>query len=160
MLALERVFPIFPSPRGCDVHGAKIELNATFEAIAKDMKMRRPRTERLADPGNPPHGMVLKLEYSDTSRDVYIPKRSGLEKGVEKAAAFVKERTDASWDCGWLAQEYVPFLPFGEIRFIMVDGSPVRDIVTGRHPDNHPTDPGQLWSYESNDSLKNISELQ
>jgi hypothetical protein len=165
LLALGGVFPIFPSPLGCANHGAKVAFNETLEAISKAMGMCRPKTERLVNVEEPPYGWVLKREFSDTGKDVYIPTpKSGPLRRAEnrKAATFIKERTDKheNDECSWLAQELAPFLPIAEIRFLCVGGVPVREVVTGKHSDNHPSEPGGMWSYERNESLKTISALQ
>jgi hypothetical protein len=164
-LALGDAFPIFPSPQGCDKHGAKVPFNATLGKISREMGMRRPESTELVDLENPPSGLVLKREYSDTGRDVYIPSlqlKLPRDQGTREAAAFIKERMTANKNdnCLWLCQELAPFLPIGEVRFMCVGGAPIREVVTGRHPQNHPTAPHQMWSYERNDSLKTISALQ
>ena len=124
--------------------------------------MRRPATEELVDLKNPPHGFVLKREYSDTSRDVYIPSHPLEASETRTAAAFIKGRTAAGKNdsCSWLCQEFVPFLSVGEIRFMCAAGVPIRNVVTGRHARDHPTAPGEIWYYERNDSLKTIAALQ
>jgi hypothetical protein len=164
-LALGEAFPIFPSAQGCDKHGAKVSFNITLEEISREVDMRRPETRKLVDLKKPPPGLVLKREYSDTGRDVYVPslrQKLAPAQEAQTAAAFIKSRTAASKDedCLWLCQELAPFLPMGEIRFMCIDGVPVREVVTGRHPEDHPTTPGEVWSYEGNDSLKTLSALQ
>ena len=161
-LELGDTFPTFPSPRGCDRHGAKVSFNATLEEISKEMGMRRPATEELVDLKNPPRGFVLKREYSDTSRDVYVPSHPLKMSETRTAAAFIKGRTTAGKNdsCSWLCQEFVPFLSIGEIRFMCAAGGPIRNVVTGRHARDHPTTPGEIWYYERNDSLKTIVALQ
>ena len=149
-LALERKFPVFPSPQGCANHGAKVSFNETLGLISEQMQMSRPRTERVVNLKRPPHGLVLKREYSDASHDVYIPKlasKASNQTEVRRAAAFIKDRMDQNKgiECSWLAQEYVPFLPIGEVRFMCLGGEPIRDIVTGKNANDHPEDPGELW---------------
>lgn len=127
--------------------------------------MRRPTTKKLVDLKKPPCGFVLKREYSDTSRDVYIPLHPlelSEDEEIKKAAIFIRQRVAESKDdeCSWLYQELAPFLSSGEIRFVCIAGVPIREIVTGRHPRNHATNPGETWSYERNDSLKTVSALQ
>lgn len=139
-LALERFFPIFPSSQGCASHGAKVAFNETLEVISEEMQMPRPKSERVVDPKKPPHGLVLKREYSDAGLDGQIATTKDIE-------------------CFWLAQEYVPFPPIVEFRFICVGGVPIREVVTGKHED-HPVDPGGLWAYDDNHSLKTVLELQ
>ena len=164
-LALEKKFPIFPSPQGCVNHGAKVSFNETLRLISEQMQMSRPRSERMVDLKKPPHDLVLKREYSDAGHDVYIPKLASKvtkQTKVRQAAAFIKTRMDRNKDleCSWLAQEYVPFLPIGEVRFMCVGGEPIRDIMTGKNANDHPKDPGELWGYERNTSLKTVSKLQ
>lgn len=164
-IALSSMFAVFPSPQGCERHGAKVSFNKTLDAISDAMGMRRPRTELLDEDKKPPFGFVLKREFSDEGRDVYIPKLRPGEperKETRRAVEFLKKREASMKNkhCSWLAQELVPFLAVAEIRFICVDGIPIRNIVTGKHPDDHPTGPGELWCYENNDSLRTLSELQ
>lgn len=162
LLALENAFPVFPSPRGCSRHGAKVSFNQTLEQISTDMGMSRPKTEHLVELQNPPRGMVLKREFSDTSTDVFIPRLSDPEEAeIKRAISFIKKRTRAnpSDNCRWLAQEYAPCLRFVEVRFMCVNGTPIREIVTGTHPDDHP-EAGQTWGYEHNDALKTRADLQ
>lgn len=162
-LALEKVFPVFPSPQGCSNHGAKVEFNETLKKIADAMGTGRPKTERVENLKKPPKGFVLKREFSDASRDVYIPKQSGTPVEEEDpAAAFIRKKMKENPGdvCSWLAQEYVPFLSVGEVRFMCVGGIPIRENVTGRHPDDHPDVPGEIWNYPNNDTLRTLSDLQ
>jgi len=163
-IALGNSFPVFPSPQGCLNHGAKIRFNEVLGSIASDMGTSRPRTERLEDVKKPPYGLVLKREFSDASRGVFLPNLTpeSQSREVQRAAAFVRKNDKASPGIisSWLAQEYVPFLSIGEVRFVCVGGRPIREIVTGTHPGDHPTDPRGLWGYEHNDSLKTLSALQ
>ena len=163
-LTLEAAFPIFPSPRGCADHGAKISFNETLEKISRDMGMSRPKTERLTDLKNPPHGLVLKREYSDAAHDVHVPNVQGMsvKSAVRRAAAFITKRTNANKNdtCSWLTQEFVPFISIAEIRFMCVGKVPIREVVTGVHPRNHPTEPGRMWCYEHADLLRTVSALQ
>ena len=127
--------------------------------------MRRPTTKKLDNLAKPPCGWVLKREYSDTSRDVYVPPhplKTSEEREIKKAAAFIKKRMAASEgdDCSWLCQEFVPFISTAEIRFMCVGGAPIREVVTGRNPRGHHFLPGETWAYEGNDSLKTVSALQ
>ena len=88
----------------------------------------------------PPYGWVLKREFSDTGKDVYIPTTtSGPLQRNRDAATFIKERTDEheNDECSWLVQELAPFLPIAEIRFLCVGGVPVREVVTGKYADDH-----------------------
>ena len=164
-LALEKKFPVFPSPQGCANHGAKVAFNNTLQLISGGVQVSWPRTERVVDLKKPPHGMVLKCEYSDAGCDVYIPKlapRVSKQTEIRQAAVFIKGQMDQHKviECSWLAQEYVPFLPIGEIRFMCLGGEPICNIMTGKNRDDHPEDPGELWGYERNTSLKTVSELQ
>lgn len=125
--------------------------------------MGRPKTERLVDLQNPPCGLVLKREFSDTSKDVHVPDQKKPEHvQVRLAKKFLKARTEAEPDaeCLWLTQECVPFLAFGEFRFVCVGGVPMREIVTGRGPAIRSTGLHGLWSYETNDMLKTLADLQ
>jgi hypothetical protein len=122
----------------------------------------RPATKKLDDLERPPYGWVLKREYSDTGRDVYIPSQAASEDlGTKQAATFIKDRVAEAKDddCSWLCQELVPFLASGEIRFVCVGGTPIREVVTGTHQPGH-ADAGHTWSYEGNDCLKMMSDLQ
>lgn len=164
-LALGYEFPIFPSPQGCNKHGAKVDFNATLERISKEMEMGRPATMKLNDLKKPPPGWVLKREYSDTGRDVYVPSlaptsRRGEE--IKEAAAFIRRRNCEAKDdiCSWLCQELVPFLSIGEFRSLCVNGTPVRDVTSGRYPKDHPENPDKLWFREDMDDLKPRSTLQ
>jgi hypothetical protein len=158
------VFPIFPSPQGCADHGAKVTFNETLEAISTQMGMGRPMTGWLVDIKRPPYGLVLKREFSDSGRDVFIPNLSGgsEEEEVRRAAAFVRKRMgeNRNDESLWMTQEYAHFLLTGEVRFMCVGGVPIRETVSGRHPDDHPEEAGEMWSYESNQSLKTLSALQ
>lgn len=157
------MFPVFPSPHGLVKHGAKVTFNETLEEISKAMGMSRPKTDRLANPREPPYGLVLKREFSDTGEDVYLPDLLRSKRmEVQRAAKFVKERMllGEDDDCDWLTQELAPFLFIGEIRIFCVGGKPIREVVTGKHPMDHPENPGELWNYEGNRSLKTISALQ
>ena len=73
-LALSDVFPVFPSPRGCDRGGTKVDFVQTLDFIARRMETARSQTKpwylKLEDP---PHGLVLKREFSDGRRHDYIP---------------------------------------------------------------------------------------
>jgi hypothetical protein len=160
--ALEQLFPIFPSPAGCSKQGAKFSYLEIFDEIATSMKTARPTTVEIKDLDNPPFGFVLKREFSESGMDVYVPKVAMDEKVPKKRTAeamrateWLKERVVASngEDCRWFAQELVPFLALGEIRFMCAGGVPVRDFVTGKNS-------GGLWSYEHNGSLKAVSRLQ
>jgi hypothetical protein len=163
LVELAGAFPVFPSPQGCMSHGAKVAFNRRLDTIAETMKMRRPKTKAVADTTTPPHGMVLKREFSDASRDVFIPDpKLSEEAGIEHAVKFITERTRANPEDRslWLAQEFVPFLSIGEVRFMCVGGSPIREVLTGKFPADDPDNPGGLWSFEGCDNLKTISELQ
>jgi hypothetical protein len=163
LLELEKVFPVFPSPKGCSDQGAKLAFNDTLARIAEGMGMSRPKTELLEDLKRPPYGMVLKREFSDTKQDVHVPDQNmDVDKAIRDAASFVRKRTrvNPNDECVWLAQEFVPFLPIGEIRFMCVGGVPIREVVTGSHGSDHPEDPGQLWAYERNEALRTLKELQ
>ena len=161
-LELGDAFPTFSSPWGCDRHGAKVSFNATLEEISKEMGMQRPAAEELVDLKSPPCGLVLKREYSDTSRDVYIPSHPLEMSEARIAAVFIKERTAAGRNdgCSWLCQEFVPFLSIGEIWFMCAASVPICNVVTGRHALDHPVTLGEIWYYERNDSLKTIAALQ
>jgi hypothetical protein len=162
LLSLAEVLPVFPSPRGCEKHGKKVAFNEVLQHISNLMGTSRPKAHRLEDLENPPNDFVLKREFSDGGRDVYIPKLSlSPAEGIKRAVAFVKKsrRNSPSDACSWLAQEYVPFLSVSEIRFGCVGGSVIRGVVTGKHPADHP-DAGHLWSYEGNECLKTLSSLQ
>ena len=128
------------------------------------MKTSRPKTKQLAHLEYPPYGFVLKREFSDASRDVFLPNLSAKSEAQEakRAATFIRKCTSANKvvESSWLAQEYVPFLSVGEVRFVCVGGHPIREIVTGTHPKDHPHNPGALWAYERNDSLKTLLALQ
>lgn len=128
------------------------------------MEMTRPKSARLVNLKNPPYGLVLKREFSDSGRDVYIPKLSGTSKKaeVQRAATFVRKKMEGNRNDKslWLTQEYVPFLSIAEVRFMCVGGRPIREVVSGKHADDHPEEPGQLWSFESSKSLKTLSRLQ
>lgn len=128
------------------------------------MNMPRPETDCLVDLKNPPYGRVLKREFSDFGRDVYIPDLAEItqQAEIQRAADFIKGRMaeGKNDECSWLSQERAPFLSVGEIRFMCVGGVPVRETVTGNHPMDHPRLPGEPWSYERNDSLKTLAALQ
>ena len=67
-----------------------MSFNATLEEISKKMGMGRPKTERLINLDCPPYGLVLKREFSDTGRDVHVPK---LQDTTERGrATTVKSR--------------------------------------------------------------------
>ena len=159
-LALEEVFPIFPSPSGCTRHSGKVKFNKILDGIARDMNTQRPKTEVLLDLKNPPCGLVLKREFSDVSKDVYVPPSTSLKSQARGAKALMKEKLagDPDVDCSWLTQEYVPFLSFAEIRFVCVGGRPIRELVTGVHSDK--ANSGSIWTFEPNDSMRTLSDLQ
>ena len=87
-----------------------MSFNATLEEISKKMGTGRPKTERLIDLDCPPYGLVLKREFSDTGRDVHVPKlQDTTERGrattVKRAAEFVKKRNRlwrGRWPVGFL----------------------------------------------------------
>lgn len=163
LLVLEGSFPIFPSPSGCAKHGAKLTFNETLEQVSKGMGMGRPETKRLVDIDNPPCNLVLKREFSDTSMHVHIPNfAKPKETQAKQAREFLAKSTkdDPEAECLWLTQEHVPFLAESEVRFICVDGTPVRDVVTGRRSGASSSRVTGLWSYETNDSLKTLRDLQ
>lgn len=113
------------------------------EEIAKEMATTRPQTVVPWDvtSGKRPEGMVVKREYSDCSRHVFIPKVLGKSthrkeiKGEDKryqeflAANADKERFR------WVAQDYVQTLhTVGEIRFMCVGGQIPRETITLKRP--------------------------
>ena len=162
-LALQDVFPVFQSPKGCAAHGAKAAFNKVPERISEGMGMRRPRTERLIDLDNPPLDLVLKREFSDAANDDLLPDQSKpAVKQEERAKNFLRGRAKADPDaeCYWLAQEYVPFLRIEEIRFLCVQGVPVRDVVNGLQGSIRSSRFNDMWSYESNDPLKTLADLR
>lgn len=127
--------------------------------------MGRPATTKLIDLKNPPCRWVLKREYSDTGRDVYVPSfapKLSDSQEIKKAAAFIARQNRKAEDdiCFWLCQEHVPFLPIAEFRSICIGGTPVRDVVSGRYPKDHHGNPGMLWFREGMDTLKMLSTLQ
>lgn len=126
--------------------------------------MQRPVTKKLVSLKSPPYGLVLKREYSDSCRDVYIPSNPPKRpEEAHNAAAFTEARMAEGKNdsCSWLCQEFVPFLSTGEIRFMCIGGIPVREVVTGRFPQGCPSAPGGgLWFYERNSCLKTIAALQ
>ena len=127
------------------------------------MKMSRPKTKELRNLRNRPPGWVLKREFSKTGHDVYVPKLPVVSNETEAkdAAAFLKKRKAQDKDgCLWLTQELAPFLSVAEFRFMCINRVPIRESVTGRHPNDHPQEPGELWCYETNEWLRPLSDLQ
>jgi hypothetical protein len=113
-----------------------------LDFIARIMGTARPRSLPW-DPEfeEPPYGWVLKREFGDAARHVYIlhypfgnGKRAfGREmKRVRNFMAGVRARDDPE-NIKPLAQEYVPAIArVGEIRFMCVDDEPVRTVITGK----------------------------
>jgi hypothetical protein len=164
LLNLAEVFPVFPSPRGCDAHGAKVNFVQTIDGIASRMRTGRPRTVPL-EPSHqsPPQGWVLKREFSDAGRHVYVPNNRprGNERDddaeAERALQFLRSARaeEKSSHLNWLAQEYVPTLAsVGELRYMCIDGSPERAVITGRRPS------GETWSTEGIKTMKGLREIQ
>lgn len=162
-LELETLFPVILSLRGCERHGAKISFNHTLEETSKDLGTCQPRTMQLVNLSNPPYGWVLKCKFSDAGEDVYVPKLPVWQEQVEiqDATAFIRRRETRNKDkCSWLAQELMPCLPFFEVRFMCVNGIPIREAVTGKHAKKDSRTPNPLWCWEGNDCLKTLSALQ
>lgn len=112
-----------------------------LDAIARTMGTGRPRTlEWDPESNEPPYGHVLKREFSDAARHVYVPNHTleptdkQMATEVKRANAFVKKiRDEGNIGWKWLSQEYVPTLQsVGEFRFVCIDGDPVRVVITGR----------------------------
>jgi hypothetical protein len=144
-MKLAEYFPVFPSPSGCDSHGKKGDFVRKAEEIAKEMKTARPRTEVPWDmtSGERPKGMVVKREYSDCSRHVFVPEHTEETaspkqiKGEDtRYRKFLEANTDKDKEhFRWIAQEYVQTLQaVGEIRFMCVDGEIPRETITVRKP--------------------------
>ena len=88
----------------------------------------------------PPHGWVLKREFSDQGRHVYVPNHPtnderGVRREKKRVGKFIldaKANQDPE-NIRWLAQEYVPTLDsVGEFRHMCVDGNPVRVAFTSK----------------------------
>jgi hypothetical protein len=117
------------------------------------------------NPQSPPNGWVLKREFSDAGRHVYIPDHP-LQNGeraiateTRRANRFVRKANDKDQTigCRWLAQEYVPTLAsLGEFRFMWVDGEPVRVVIT-RKCSRYEPEAGEFWSMEG---IKTMAGLQ
>lgn len=148
------MFPVFPSPRGCDERGAKTDFIQTLDRIARSMEAGRPGTQPLDIGSQPlPFGWVLKREFSDGGRHVYVPNHP-LESEADKEKEARAEGGLKSYK--WLAQEYVPMLAtVGEIRHMCVNGSPVRTVITGKL-----STPGAVWSAEGIRSMITLREIQ
>jgi hypothetical protein len=168
LLDLAEVFPVFPSPRGCNTQGAKALFVQTIDRIARKMGTRRPKSRPL-DPSisSPPHGWVLKREFSDAGRHVYIPVHP-LKTGekpekaeVRRAVKFLKEAGARDGKkLGWLAQEYVPTIAsVGELRFMCVGGNPVRVVITNKHPKGHRL-AGETCSVEGIKTMLSLEGIQ
>jgi len=160
LLGLAKTFPVFPSPDGCRTQGAKVDFVGTLDSIASKMRTSRPESRPLE--GLPPCGWVLKREFSDGDRHVYIPgypvEAKGEDRETKRALRFLAGvEPDKTSNCRWLAQEYVPELRrVGEIRHMCVDGIPIRAVLTGRHPDGHRS-AGERWSIED---IRNMTYLE
>ena len=169
LLTLAEIFPVFPSPSGCQNHGRKLQFVQTLDAISKKMETSRPATmpwDPCSQP--PPFGYVLKRDFSDAARHVYVPKyplgtgQKATAAELRRATEFVQNTTDHDQPISgsWLAQEYVPTLSsVGELRFICIDGNPVRVVITGKHKPGHP-DAGQAWTIEGIKTMLSLHEIR
>jgi hypothetical protein len=134
-LKLVELFLVLASPKGCHQYGSKCEFVQTLDFIMRKMGTARPRS--LAwDPQvqEPHHGWVLKWEFSNAARHMYIPNyplrdnRQAVTKEKKWVLWFVgkgKARENLG-DIWRLAQEYVPVLAsIGKLQFMCVDDEPV-----------------------------------
>ena len=116
----------------------------------------------------PQHGWVLKREFSDAARHVYVPDyplrddRTSVRKEKKRVRQFLG-KGNARGDLGdiqWLAQEYVPTLvSLGELRFMCVDGEPVRMVITGDDGPGKPDADG-TWSMEGIRTMLGLGEIR
>ena len=168
LLALSDAFPVFPSPRGCDRGGSKVDFVQTLDFIARRMGTARPQTKpwqpKLEEP---PHGWVLKREFSDGGRHVYIPNHPSDDG--EKAVRREKKRVqkfilgaEANKDpesVRWLAQEHIPTLTsIGEIRFMCINGNPTRVAITTKRTQGTKT--GELWIMEGIRTMLGLDRIR
>ena len=168
LLALSDVFPVFPSPRGCDRGGTKVDFVQTLDFIARRMETARPQTKpwhpKLEDP---PHGWVLKREFSDRGRHVYIPNHSSDDgekairrenKRVQKFILGAETNKDPE-NVQWLAQEYIPTLTsIGEFRFMCINGNPTRVVITTKRAQGTKT--GELWITEGIRTMLGLDRIR
>ena len=141
-----------------------MDFTQTLDRIARSMETGRPSTQPLEiSSRSPPFGWVLKREFSDGARHVYIPNHplvTEADKGKE-ARRFNRYWKKARVESGsngykWLVQEYVPTLAtVGETRHMCINGSPVRTVITGKLPT-----PGTVWSAEGIRSMITLKEIQ
>ena len=168
LLALSDVFPVFPSPKGCNRFGMKVDFVQTLDFIARRMETARPRSQPWHPKiQEPPHGWVLKREFSDQGRHVYVPNRLSnnerdvrLEKKrVEKFIRDAESNKDPE-NVRWLAQEYVPTLAsVGEFHFICVNGEPIRVAITSKRA-NSETTTGELCVTEGIRTMLGLEQIR
>lgn len=166
LLALAEMFPVFPSPKGCDKHGAKVNFAQELDLIARREGTARPQSRPWDPNSQEPHrGWVLKREFSDAARHVYIPihplnddaKTSKREK--TRIRNFMK-KIKAKDGFLWLQQEYVQTLStVGEFRFFCVNGEPIRVVITSANGPGEPH-PGETSSLEGIDTMLGLEEIR
>ena len=146
----------------------KVDFVQTLDFIARRMGTTRPRSKPwYPKVQEPPLGWVLKREFSDQGRHVYIPSRqSDNERAVRLEKKRVEEfilDAEANKDpenMRWLAQEYVSTLAsVGEFRFICVNGEPVRVAITGKFG-NPETKNSELWIMEGFRTMLSLGEIK
>ena len=159
---------MFPSPRGCDRSGMKVDFVQTLDSIARRMGTDRPRSRPWYPKiQEPPHGWVLKREFSDRGRHVYIQNHpSDDERGVrlekKRVEKFIldAEVNKSPRGMRWLAQEYVSTLAsVGEFRFICVDGEAIRVVIASKRADNE-TKTGELWIMEGIKTMLSLEKIE
>lgn len=119
----------------------------------------------VPDSAEPPHGWVLKREFSDAVRHVYVPNQplSDNEEAITKEKKHVqrfiqKVRCEGGLsNFRWLAQEYVPTLNLGELRFMCIEGKPWRVVITGRNPEDGSN---SFWTTESIRTMLSLDKIR
>ena len=167
LLELADYLPILPSPKGCDKHGQKVEFTQELDHIARRMCTARPKSREWFIGTDLPAGHVLKREYSDAGRHVYIPHQpsstetdiAAEKKRVQRFLAKTREDEELE-NFRWLAQEHVPTLAaVGELRFMCIDGEPVRVVITGKHQPGH-REAGKIWCMEGIATMLSLNDLR
>ena len=149
-MELAECFPVFPSPSGCNNHGNKGEFVRTLERIATRMNSARPNTLFKWDPDSElPAEMVIKRDYSDGCRHVFLPtflRKEPPVQDIEKDRKRFKRwignspKNSETGRAEWIAQEFVHTLnDVGEMRFLCANGKIVRTVTTQKASHSQPT---------------------